>query len=57
MSEAFVQMQQRAYVLVKPLPDAATALPQIAEGFEDYNKGHPHKGLQIYLPRQHIMLP
>jgi transposase InsO family protein len=37
MSEAFVKTFKRDYVRVKPLPDAAAALRQIAGWIDDYN--------------------
>ncbi len=54
MSEAFVRTLKRDYVRVRPLPDAATALSQIAGWFEDYNENHPHSGLRMRSPREYI---
>jgi putative transposase len=39
---------------VNPLPDAITALRQIAGWFEDYNENHPHSGLKMRSPREFI---
>ncbi len=49
--EAFVKTFKRDYVRVNPLPDAATALQQIAGWFEDDNENHPHAGLRMRSPR------
>lgn len=54
MSEAFVRTLKRDYVRVRPLPDAATALAQIAGWIEDYNENHPHSGLRMRSPREYI---
>ena len=42
----------RLPVSVHPIPDAATAMNQIAGWFEDYNDNHPHSGLGMRSPRQ-----
>jgi transposase InsO family protein len=52
MSEAFVRTFKRDYLRVNPLPDAGTALDQIAGWFEDYNNNHPHSGLRMRSPRE-----
>ncbi|ADM08191.1 hypothetical protein PB2503_00552 [Parvularcula bermudensis HTCC2503] len=52
ISEAFVKAFKRDYVRVRPIPDARTALPQIAGWFEDYNENHPHSGLKWKSPRE-----
>ena len=52
MCEAFVKTLKRDYVRVNPIPDAATALDQIAGWFEDYNENHPHSGLRMRSPRE-----
>lgn len=54
MSEAFVKTFKRDYVRVNPLPDAATALRQIAGWIEDYNEIHPHSALRMRSPREFI---
>ena len=54
ISEAFVKTFKRDYVRVNPLPDALTALRQIAGWFEDYNENHPHSGLRMRSPREFI---
>ena len=38
MSEAFVKTFKRDYLRVRPVPDARTALDQIAGWFDDYTK-------------------
>jgi len=52
ISEAFVKTMKRDYVRVRPIPNAATALAQIADWFEDYNENHPHSGLKWKSPRE-----
>lgn len=52
MSEALVKTIKRDYVRVRPLPDAAAALDQIAGWFDDYNENHPHSGLRMRSPRE-----
>lgn len=54
MAESFVKTFKRDYVRVNPLPDAITALRQIARWFEDYNQNHPHSGLRMRSPREFI---
>ena len=54
MSEAFVKTFKRDYVRVNPLPDAATALRQIAGWINDYNNIHPHSALRMRSPREFI---
>jgi transposase InsO family protein len=54
MAEAFVKTFKRDYVRLSPLPDAATALRQIAGWFADYNDNHPHQGLRMRSPREFI---
>lgn len=52
--EAFVKTLKRDYLRVNPIPDAATALDQLAGWFEDYNESHPHSGLKMRSPREFI---
>ena len=54
ISESFVKTFKRDYVRVNALPDALTALRQIAGWFEDYNDNHPHSGLKMCSPREFI---
>jgi len=54
MAEAFVKTFKRDYVRVNPIPDAATALAQIALWMEDYNTTHPHSRLGYRSPREYI---
>jgi putative transposase len=54
MSEAFVKTFKRDYARVNPLPDAATALRQIAGWINDYNEIHPHSALKMRSPREFI---
>jgi putative transposase len=52
MSEAFVKTLKRDYLRIRPVPDANTALDQIAGWFDDYNENHPHSGLRMRSPRE-----
>ena len=54
MSEAFVKTLKRDYVRISPLPDAGTALRQIAGWIDDYNEIHPHSALRMHSPREFI---
>lgn len=54
ISESFVKTFKRDYVRINALPDALTALRQIAGWFEDYNDNHPHSGLKMRSPREFI---
>ena len=45
VAEAFVKTFKRDYVRVKPLPNAETALADIANWINDYNEVHPYSGL------------
>jgi putative transposase len=54
IAESFVKTFKRDYVRVNALPDALTALRQIAGWFEDYNDNHPHSGLKMRSPREFI---
>lgn len=54
MAEAFVKTFKRDYVRVHPLPDAQTALRQIAGWIADYNDIHPHSALRMRSPREFI---
>jgi transposase InsO family protein len=54
MSEAFVKTFKRDYARVNPLPDAQTALRQIAGWIADYNEVHPHSALRMRSPKEFI---
>lgn len=54
MSEAFVKTFKRDYLRINPLPDAVTALQQIAGWIDDYNEVHPHSALRMRSPREFI---
>jgi transposase InsO family protein len=54
MPEALARTLKRDCVGVRLLPDAATALSQIAGWFEDYIGNHPHSGLRMRSPRESI---
>ena len=51
LCEAFVKTFKRDYLRVNPLPDAQSALDQLAGWFDDYNENHPHSGLRMRSPR------
>ena len=50
-SEAFVKTLKRDHLRVSPVPDAGTALGQIAGGFDDDTENHPPSGLRTRSPR------
>lgn len=52
MAEAFVKTIKRDYARVRPCPDAATVIAQLAAWFEHYNTIHPHKALGYRSPRE-----
>jgi transposase InsO family protein len=54
MAEAFVKTLKRDYVRISSLPDAQTALRQIAGWIDDYNEIHPHSALTMRSPREFI---
>jgi putative transposase len=54
MSEAFVKSFKRDYLRIDPVPDAPTALRQIAGSLTDYNETHPHSALRMRSPREFI---
>jgi putative transposase len=57
MSEAFVKTLKRDYLRVGPVPDAKTALDQIAGWFDDYNENQPHYGLRMRSHREFRRAP
>jgi len=54
MAEAFVKTFKRDYIYIKDRPDALTVMAHLPKWFEDYNENHPHKGLKMRSPREHI---
>jgi putative transposase len=54
MSEAFVKTFKRDYLRISPLPDALSALRQLAGWVDDYNENHPHSALRMRSPREFI---
>jgi len=52
LADYFVARLKRDYLRVGPVPDARTALDQIAGWFDDYNENHPHSGLRMRSPRE-----
>lgn len=47
MAEVFVKTLKRDYVRVSECTTSASVLSKIAGWFEDYNKNHPHRELQM----------
>ena len=56
MAEAFVKSFKRDYVYVHRLDDAASVMQQLEGWFDDYNEGHPHRGLKMLSPREYRRL-
>lgn len=53
MAEAFVNLFKRDYVYVNELWTADSVLRRLPEWFLDYNKNHPHSGLQMRSPLEY----
>jgi transposase InsO family protein len=53
MAEAFVKLFKRDYVYVNELWTAESVLRRLPEWVEDYNKNHPHSGLQMRSPLEY----
>jgi putative transposase len=49
LCDALARTLKRDHVQVRPLPDAAAAVAQIAGWIEDYNENHPHTGVAYAL--------
>ena len=54
MAEAFVKTFKRDYVWLGDLSNARTVMRQLPKWFQDYNENAPHKGLNMYSPREFI---
>lgn len=52
MAESFVKTFKRDYAYVQDLWTPESVLAMIPEWFDDYNKNHPHKALQMMSPQQ-----
>ena len=52
MAEAFAKTLKRDNARVRPRPDAATVIEQLAGWFNNYNTVHPHKALGYRSPRE-----
>lgn len=53
IAEAFVKLFKRDYVYVNELWTAESVLRRLPEWFDDYNKNHPHSGLQYRSPLEY----
>ena len=51
MAEFFIKTFKMDYVHFSQLTDAKTAMEQLHMWFEEDKKNHPHKSLNIRLPR------
>lgn len=54
MAEAFVKLFKRDYIYVNDLWTAESVLRMLPAWFEDYNKNHPHSGLQMMSPIDYL---
>ena len=54
MAEVFVKTFMRDYLRINPLPDANTALRQVAGWIDDYDDIHPHSALRMRSQREFI---
>jgi transposase InsO family protein len=50
MAEAFVKLFKRDYVYCNDLWTAESILRMLPAWFDDYNRNHPHSGLQMRSP-------
>ena len=50
MAEAFVKTIKRDYVYLDDLPDAQTVMQKLPDWIADYNRYHPHSGLNMMSP-------
>ncbi len=53
IAEAFVKLFKRDYVYTNELWTAESVMRQIPGWFDDYNKNHPHSGLQMRSPLEY----
>jgi putative transposase len=53
MAEAFVKLFKKDYVYSNELWTAESVLRRLPEWFDDYNKNHPHSGLQMRSPLEY----
>ena len=54
MAESFVKTMKRDYISIMPKPDGLTAVKNLAEAFEHYNKWHPHSARGYRSPREYL---
>jgi putative transposase len=53
MAEAFVKLFKRDYVYVNEIWTADSVIRRLPEWFADYNRNHPHSGLQMKSPLEY----
>lgn len=53
IAEAFVKLLKRDYVYLHELWTAESVLRRLPEWFADYNRNHPHSGLQMKSPLEY----
>lgn len=53
VAEAFVKILKRDYVYVNELWTAESVLRRLPEWIGDYNRNHPHSGLQMKSPLEY----
>lgn len=53
IAEAFVKLFKRDYVYTNELWTAESVLRRLPEWFDDYNKNHPHSGLDMKSPLEY----
>lgn len=53
IAEAFVKLFKRDYVYTNELWTAESVLRRLPEWFSDYNRNHPHSGLQMKSPLEY----
>lgn len=53
MAEAFVKLFKRDYIYANELWTAESVIRRLADWFNDYNKNHPHSGLQMMSPMEY----
>lgn len=53
IAEAFVKLFKRDYVYANEIWTAESVLRRLPEWFDDYNRNHPHSGLQMKSPLEY----
>lgn len=54
MAESFMKTMKRDYISIMPKPDGLTAVKNLSEAFEHYNKCHPNSALGYRSPREYL---